>query len=86
MTDSTVKVLVDTNILVYAHNLDDPDKRVHAHRLLAELGNTGAGVLSAQVLNEFYTASTRSNRPDRLNHDEAAEVIRDLASAWEVCL
>lgn len=55
----TVKVFVDTNILVYAHDIDERSKRAVARDLLRELWNDGNGVVSPQVLQEFYVSVTR---------------------------
>jgi predicted nucleic acid-binding protein len=84
MTDSTAKALVDTNVLIYAHDFREPDKQARAQHLLDELEDARTGVFSAQVLNEFYATITRPTRPGRLSPDEAAQIIRDLAAAWEV--
>jgi predicted nucleic acid-binding protein len=37
-------------------------------------------VCSTQVMNEFYNAATRLNRPPSLSHEQAAEILRDLVS------
>lgn len=56
----TEYVFVDTNILVYAHGVGDTDPRaVRARALLSELWRTDCGVLSTQVLQEFYSVATR---------------------------
>jgi len=52
-----VKSFVDTNILVYAVDRAEPAKSRIAATLLEERAD--ALVLSAQVLSEFYTVSTR---------------------------
>jgi predicted nucleic acid-binding protein len=53
------KTFVDTNILIYAHDLDAPAKYQIANRLLQELWTERTGTLSVQVLQEFYTNVTR---------------------------
>ena len=50
---------LDTNVLVYADDLDAGNKRERAQRLLAEILAGGDGVLSTQVLQEFFSISTR---------------------------
>ena len=47
------KAFLDTNILVYAHEPSTGIKHVRAHALIEKLWNTGAGVLSTQVLQEL---------------------------------
>jgi predicted nucleic acid-binding protein len=56
MSDRT---FVDTNVLIYAHDADEPAKRDIANRLLQELWEERTGVLSPQVLQEFYINVTR---------------------------
>jgi predicted nucleic acid-binding protein len=53
------KTFVDTNILVYAHDLDDRLRHDRASDVLRSLWNDGTGVLSPQVLQEFYVNVTR---------------------------
>lgn len=50
---------VDTNILIYAHDTHDLDKQRTAAGIVADLWETDTGVLSTQVLQEFYNATTR---------------------------
>jgi len=54
---------VDTNVLAYAHDASEPSKRRVAAELLTSLWDTRAGVLSTQVLQEFYVVVTRKFRP-----------------------
>ena len=53
------RVFVDTNVVLYADDLDAGDKREKAQSLLYELYVDGNGVISTQVLQEFFVASTR---------------------------
>jgi predicted nucleic acid-binding protein len=50
---------VDTNVLVYAEDGRDIRRRAVAVDVLAELWTSGSGVISTQVLQEFYDNSTR---------------------------
>ena len=50
---------IDTNVLVYADDARDPRKRDQARELIRELMRARRGVLSLQVLQEFFTAATR---------------------------
>ena len=56
MNDMT---FIDTNVLVYAHDVDDRSKHQRAQSALRELWNDGTGVLRPQVLHEFYVTVTR---------------------------
>jgi predicted nucleic acid-binding protein len=86
MTDSiaATKILVDTNILIHAADLQAGDKNVRAVELIDDLTAQNRMVVSAQVLNEFYHATTRSNKPPSLSYDDAYQTIRDLAAAVPV--
>jgi predicted nucleic acid-binding protein len=53
------RVFVDTNVLVYAHDLDAGERHVVAARVVAEMWETRAAVISTQVLREFYVNATR---------------------------
>jgi predicted nucleic acid-binding protein len=73
---------VDTNVLVYAHDLTAGDKHDLARALLEELWGTRQGCLSVQVLQEFFVTTTRKI-PKPLDPTAAAQIIGDLAS-WHV--
>jgi predicted nucleic acid-binding protein len=53
------RTFVDTNILIYAHDVDAGAKHDVAKSVLRELWNRRTGVLSMQVLQEFYVNVTR---------------------------
>ncbi len=53
------RTFVDSNILIYAHDADAKSKHEVAKRVLMELWEQGSGVLSMQVLQEFYVNVTR---------------------------
>jgi predicted nucleic acid-binding protein len=55
--------LVDTNILIYSRDLNEPAKRTRAIEIIDQLGASGELVLSAQCLNEFSAASLRLGVP-----------------------
>lgn len=50
---------LDTNVLVYADDLDAGKKRQRAQEILRSALTQGDGVLSTQVLQEFFSVSTR---------------------------
>ena len=50
---------VDSNILIYAHDLNAGVKRERAMAMLHELWDSGTGRLSVQVLQEFYVNATK---------------------------
>src|ERR1700722_6636654 len=53
------KTFVDTNILIYAYDADAKAKHAIAKNILRELWAERTGVLSMQVLQEFYVNVTR---------------------------
>ena len=55
--------LLDTNVLVYAVDANEPEKRAQATALLQRLGGTNRAVLSAQILAEFANATIRKLNP-----------------------
>ena len=50
---------LDTNVLVYADDARDPRKQCKARDLIRSLLLERRGVLSLQVLQEFFAAATR---------------------------
>ncbi len=53
------KIFLDTNILIYAHDLDAGPKHRIAAAIIKDSWEKENGVLSAQVLQEFYVNVTR---------------------------
>ena len=78
-----VAVLIDTNVLVYAHDRGEFDKQGHAINTLNRLQVTGSGRLSAQCLAEFFSVVTRGSAP-MLTATEAARQVEWLVRAWPV--
>jgi predicted nucleic acid-binding protein len=70
MSDST---FVDTNVLVYAVDDSEPEKRDIARRSL-ESKRYGKLVVSAQILGEFYVTVTRK-LAEPIPEDKAAEAL-----------
>ena len=55
----SAKTFVDTNILIYAHDIDAKAKHETAREVLQELWSERTGVMGMQVLQEFYVNVTR---------------------------
>ena len=66
MTNGSNAFLVDSNILVYAHDPRDRRKQERAVLVLDRLISRGQAVLSVQCLSEFFNAATRK-LPERLS-------------------
>jgi len=54
MRSTSGRVFLDTNILVYADDLDCPGKRLAAQSIIEDCFLRKSGVLSTQVLQEFF--------------------------------
>ena len=55
----TGRSFLDTNVLVYADDRDTPNKRSIAQRLIENSRLERSGVVSTQVLQEYFVAVTR---------------------------
>lgn len=76
------KCFVDTNILVYAHDITQGVKHERARELVNRLWESGDGVLSTQVLQELCVAVRRkAARP--LSSESARKLIEDYVR-WPV--
>lgn len=75
----SVVAFVDTNILIYAHDLDAGVKRERAAAKLRELWDSGTGRLSVQVLQEFYVNATQ-----KLTTPVARSTAREVIKTYGV--
>jgi len=73
---------VDTNILVYAHDISAGMKHGQARRLLQRLWRTKCGCLSIQVLQEFYANITRKVTIP-LSAPDVVQIIQEL-TVWKI--
>jgi len=76
------KVFLDTNVLIYAHDTSAGRKHDLARETVLELWNRTNGLLSTQVLQEFFFTITRKI-PTPLKLREGRKIIEDLLS-WDV--
>ena len=67
----------DTNVLVYAFDEGEPEKRAVALDLIEEHLIDGDGMISVQVLREFYSVVRWEPQP--LSDEAAAAAVRRLA-------
>lgn len=70
------KVFVDTNIFVYSLDQSNADKRKKCRKLLKSLTSENSGVISTQVMQEFYVAATAKLGADPL-------LIKDILRSLE---
>lgn len=76
-----MKAFVDTNVLVYAYDRGSGSKHERALSLVEKLWMEGTGVLSTQVLQEFYV-NVRRKAQKPISHDQARMLITDYLS-WD---
>ncbi|MBI4419268.1 MAG: PIN domain-containing protein [Gemmatimonadetes bacterium] len=55
----SARSFLDTNVLLYTDDHDAPAKRARAQDLYAECRRSGRGVVSTQVLQEYFVGATR---------------------------
>jgi predicted nucleic acid-binding protein len=72
------RTFVDTNVLIYAHDVDAKAKHEAAKMVLHELWSERTGVLSMQVLQEFYVNVTRKI-PYPISKESARLVVSSYA-------
>lgn len=78
----TVKTFVDSNIFLYAFDVQAGWKHEICNQKLVELWDSGGGVLSTQVMQEFYNNVTRKIAKP-LSYTAARAELK-LYEAWEV--
>jgi predicted nucleic acid-binding protein len=63
---ATAKTFLDSNILVYTLDKNEPDKQKKALDVIVQISHNGVPVISTQVLQEFYNSSTTKLKLDKL--------------------
>jgi predicted nucleic acid-binding protein len=81
--DAVPSVLIDTNLLVYLIDQNQPDRQAQAEDVLRQLELTQTGRLSVQNLAEFFSVATRKLAP-ALTPDEALHQVSLFARLWPV--
>jgi len=72
------KTFVDTNVLIYAHDIDAAAKHQIAKAVLRELWSERTGVLSIQVLQEFCASALSRSYPRLLVGSNPPYSLSDL--------
>jgi predicted nucleic acid-binding protein len=70
------KIFIDTNILIYSMDQYDKEKQQACRLLLKSLGNDHSGVISTQVMQEFYAAGIKKLDVDPLQ-------LKDILHSFE---
>lgn len=73
---------VDTNVLVYAHDVRSGERHAIARQVLQDLWSRNQGVVSTQVLQEFYVTVTRK-MPIPIDADAARDLLEEYG-AWRL--
>jgi predicted nucleic acid-binding protein len=78
----TARSFFDTNVLIYADDKAAPAKQRRALDLVAEHRRAGTGVVSLQVLQEYFVTITRKLRVDQRIARRKVELLAefDIAS------
>lgn len=76
------KVFLDTNIMVYAHDRSSGDKYAVAREIMDYLWESRRGVISVQVLQEFFVCVTQKILKPLLIKN--ARIILEYLSTWDV--
>ena len=79
----TARYVVDTNVLVYAVDRREPEKRERAREVLRRVGGDGTAALPAQVLSEFANACLRKLEP-RPEQEAVRREVERLMLAFPV--
>jgi predicted nucleic acid-binding protein len=74
---SADRVFIDSNIFVYTVDNDNTDKQTKAKSVVADIIANRIPVISTQVLQEFYNASTTKIKVDRFL---AKSIVHDLCN------
>ena len=76
------KIFLDTNIIIYAYDVSAGDKHEIARKIMVDLWDSGLGVISTQVLQEFFVNVTQKI-PKLLNKRLTKDILSDLLK-WDV--
>jgi predicted nucleic acid-binding protein len=76
------RIFIDTNILIYAYDATAGEKHASASNLLIDLWNSRLGVVSTQVLQEFFV-NVVQKIPKPIDKRIAKEIVKDLLK-WHV--
>lgn len=76
------RVFIDTNIIVYSYTASADKKHIIAMELMKDLWKSGIGVLSTQVLQEFFAVVTKKI-PKPLDIASARKILMDLLK-WDI--
>lgn len=73
------RVFLDTNILIYADDADSGGKRERAQQIVEAALNNGNGVVSTQVLQEYFVVATRKLGLPAESVQKKIEILSSMA-------
>ncbi len=76
------KTFIDTNIIIYAYDATAGKKHKTARTIITDLWDSGLGVISTQVLQEFFV-NVVQKIPKPVDKQQAKEIVRDFLN-WHV--
>lgn len=76
------RIFLDTNIIIYAYDFSAGEKHLIARKVVVDLWGSGIGLLSTQVLQEFFVSVTKKIQKP-LDIRRAKEVVKDFMK-WDV--
>jgi predicted nucleic acid-binding protein len=76
-------ILIDTNLLIYLYDPNQPDKQKQSELVLEQLELTRNGRLSVQALAEFFSVATRKLFPS-LTSAQALDQVTLFTRLWPV--
>ena len=76
-------VLIDTNVLVYAYDVTEPEKQRRALDLLHGLAEQETGVVSTQIMAETFVVLTRKLSSPLSVEQAVRSLARDMRT-WQV--
>ncbi|MBI2893625.1 MAG: PIN domain-containing protein [Deltaproteobacteria bacterium] len=79
----SARYLIDTNLLVYPHDLRETTKRERAKEVLRRVGSEPSAKLPAQALSEFASVALRKLEPP-MSPDEVYAQVENLERAFPV--
>lgn len=78
------RIFLDTNIIVYAHDYSSRQKHSIAREIMDYLWESRKGVISVQVLQEFFVCATQKiPKPLSLKN---ARIILEFLSNWDIVI
>ncbi|GBC91672.1 tRNA(fMet)-specific endonuclease VapC [bacterium HR15] len=76
--------MVDSNIFVYAHDLQASEKREIAKRLIRTLSDEGRLVITVQIVHEFCAVMMRKQRQGLAQFDSIRELAEEMMATAQV--